>query len=401
MTRFSKSNSFHNISDTPDHSLISRGVNPYSANFISMLSPKTKRNVARIIPFGLIWLFAGIIYSLLERGLLGNLPYYPSTGNPYNFVSTLVVTAITASLLGLFFGALEISYFSDLFARRSFTIKIVFKTLIYLCINIFFLLLNSLIYNSATLNKSILDAEVWENVMLFFSSFSFWSVEVYIAAVIGVSLFYTEVSQNLGQGVLNNFFVGKYHKPKVEERIFMFLDMKSSTTIAEKIGHVRYFEMLKEYFADLSDSIIRHSGEIYQYVGDEVVLSWKLKNGLVNNNCIRCFFAMKDEIKKQIEHYNSEFGLLPEFKAGLHIGKVTTGEIGVIKKEIIFTGDVLNTTARIQGLCNSYEVDILVSDPLLKKLNLHSQFQAQSLGEKELRGRGEKIMLYTIMPIRN
>ena len=366
-----------------------------------MLSPKAKRNIARIIPFGLIWLFAGIIYSLLERGLLGNLSYYPSTGNPYDFISTLVVTAITALLLGLFFGAIEISYFSDLFAQRSFTVKIVFKTLVYLCINIFFLLLNSLIYNAATLDKSIFDPGVWKNVMTFFSSFSFWSVEVYIAAVIGVSLFYTEVSQNLGQGVLHNFFVGKYHKPKVEERIFMFLDMKASTTIAEKIGHVRYFEMLKEYFADLTDSIISHSGEIYQYVGDEVVLSWKLKSGLLNNNCIRCFFAMKEGIKKQIDHYHSEFGLLPEFKAGLHIGKVTTGEIGVIKKEIIFTGDVLNTTARIQGLCNSYEVDILVSDPLLKKLNLHSQFQAQSLGEKELRGRGEKIMLYTIMPIQN
>ena len=366
-----------------------------------MLSANTRRNIARIVPFGLIWFFAGIVYSLLERGLLGNLSYYPSTGNPYDFTGTLVVTAITALLLGFFFGALEIYYFSGLFAQKSFTTKIVFKTVIYLCINVFFLLLNSLIYNSTALNRPILDAEVLKNVMMFFFSFSFWSVEVYIAAVIGISLFYTEVSENLGQGVLHNFFVGKYHNPKEEERIFMFLDMKSSTTIAEKIGHVRYFEMLKEYFADLSDSIIRYSGEIYQYVGDEVVLSWKLKNGLLNNNCVRCFFAMKEEIGKQIEHYQAEFGLLPEFKAGLHIGKVTTGEIGVIKKEIIFTGDVLNTTARIQGLCNFYEVDILVSDPLMKKLNLHSQYQALSLGEKELKGRDEKITLYTITPLLN
>jgi len=366
-----------------------------------MLSPKSRRNIVRIIPFGLIWLFAGVIYSLLERGLLGNLSYYPSTGNPYDFASTLIVTIITASLLGLFFGAIEIFYFSGLFARRTFVAKIVFKTIIYLCVNIFFLLLNTVIYNASTLNKPIFDAAVLKNVMTFFSSFSFWSVEVYIGTVIGISLFYTEVSENLGQGVLHNFFVGKYHKPKEEERIFMFLDMKSSTTIAEKIGHVRYFEMLREYFADLSDSIVRHSGEIYQYVGDEVVLSWKLKNGLSNNNCIRCFFAMKDEIGKQVEHYNAEFGLLPQFKAGLHIGKVTTGEIGVIKKEIIFTGDVLNTTARIQGLCNSYEVDILVSDSLMKKLHLQSQFQVQSLGEKELKGRGERIMLYTLTPIPN
>lgn len=257
--------------------------------FSSMMSSKTRRNISRIIPFGLIWLTAGIIYSLLERGLLGDLNYYPSTGNPYNFYGTLIVTAITAFILGLFFGAIEILYFSGLFVRRSFTEKFIYKTIIYLSLNIFFLLLNSLIYNSTELGKSIIDREVWHNVRVFFSSFSFWSVEVYIAAVIGVSLFYTEVSENLGQGVLHNFFIGKYHRPKEEERIFMFLDMKSSTAIAEQIGHVRYFEMLKEYFSDLSDSIIKYSGEIYQYVGDEIVVSWKLRNGLLNNNCVNCF----------------------------------------------------------------------------------------------------------------
>src|SRR4030095_4669483 len=130
-------------------------------------------------------------------------------------------------------------------------------------------------------------------------NYAFWSVAVYAAAIIGISLFYTEVSENLGQGVLNNFFRGKYHTPKEEERIFMFLDMKSSTTIAENIGHVKYFEMLREYFADLTDPIIEHVGEIYQYVGDEIVVSWKLNNGLQNNNCINCFFAMKSKIKAQ------------------------------------------------------------------------------------------------------
>ncbi|MGO4294318.1 adenylate/guanylate cyclase domain-containing protein [Chitinophaga sp. RAB17] len=94
--------------------------------------------------------------------------------------------------------------------------------------------------------------------------------------------------------------------------------------------------------------------------------------------------------------YKKEFGLLPVFKAGFHLGKVTTGGIGVIKKEIIFTGDVLNTTARIQGLCNTYEVDILISDKLIKKLNLPTEFQIKSLGKNELRGRDEKVELFTI-----
>lgn len=173
--------------------------------------------------------------------------------------------------------------------------------------------------------------------------------------------------------------------------------MKSSTTIAESLGHVTYFEMLREYYSDLSGPIINYSGEIYQYVGDEIIVSWKLKSGLQDNNCVECFFAMKAAIRKQSRKYNEKFGLLPQFKAGLHLGKVTTGEIGVIKKDIIFTGDVLNTTARIQGLCNTYNVDILISDDLRKKLTLDSQFQIKTLGENELRGRDEKIELFTIL----
>jgi len=108
---------------------------------------------------------------------------------------------------------------------------------------------------------------------------------------------------------------------------------------------------------------------------------------------------MKAAIRKQTGKYDERFGVLPEFKAGFHLGKVTTGEIGVVKKEIIFTGDVLNITARIQGLCNTYSVDILISNDLIKRLTLDSQFSVKTLGESQLKGRNEKIELFTIRPL--
>lgn len=172
--------------------------------------------------------------------------------------------------------------------------------------------------------------------------------------------------------------------------------MKSSTTIAEKLGHIKYFELLSEYYFDLSEAIIKYSGEIYQYIGDEIVVSWKYKDGVENNNCIGCFFSMKEDLGKRVNWYTKYFGLLPTFKAGFHYGKVTIGEIGALKKEIVFTGDVLNSTARIQGLCNQYKVDILISDDLKKILNLDSEFQIKSLGKNEIRGKKENMELYTI-----
>jgi adenylate cyclase len=155
--------------------------------------------------------------------------------------------------------------------------------------------------------------------------------------------------------------------------------------------------MLKEYFADLANPVIDYSGEIYQYAGDEMIISWKLKTGLQNNDCIACFFAMKNALAQQTAKYEACFGLLPGFKAGLHYGMVTTGEIGVLKKEIIFTGDVLNTAARIQGLCNQFGADILISGPLAKVLGPSPLFKTKSFGLHNLKGRDEQMEIHTVV----
>ena len=101
---------------------------------------------------------------------------------------------------------------------------------------------------------------------------------------------------------------------------------------------------------------------------------------------------------KRKSYYEATYdGTVPEFKAGLHYGFVMTGEIGVVKREIAFSGDVLNTTSRIQEKCNELGVNILLSNSLLDKLNLHMNiFAPRQMGEMELRGKLKKVMLYTI-----
>jgi adenylate cyclase len=364
-----------------------------------MLSPKSRRNIYRVIPFGVIWWVFSVIFLILEKGLLADLGYYPSTGNPYNFAKSIFITPFAALITGFLIGTIEIIFFNKWFMRKSFGLKILYKTIFNLVIVVLFLFVTSAFVSSLSLQVSFFNLKVWENVRTFAFSFAFLSVIIYITAMIIVSQFYTEISESIGHGLLHNFFTGKYHRPLEEERIYMFLDMRSSTTIAERLGHLKYFEMLREYYADLSESIMEHDGEIYQYVGDEVVVSWKLARGLNKNNCLECFFAMKKALCSQEKKYLSNYGLLPQFKAGLHCGKVTTGEIGVIKKEIIFTGDVLNTTARIQMLCNSYGVDIIISGELLHKLKPDQKVEAKSLGENVLRGKDKRIELYAISKV--
>lgn len=188
-----------------------------------------------------------------------------------------------------------------------------------------------------------------------------------------------------------------YRKPFSEvERIFMFLDIRSSTTIAEELGHVQYFELLNDFFRDIAEPISKNKGQIYQYVGDEVVVSWPLEDGLSNANCLQCFFGIVDAMGSLTNKYLQKYGVNPSFKAGMHFGKVSTGTVGTLKKEIIYTGDVLNTASRIEGLCNKHNVDLLLSKALVDTLPLIDDYLPKQIGEISLRGKSTEIMLFTI-----
>jgi len=347
------------------------------------------------LPFSVIWFLFSLIYTILERGLLGNQHYYPSSHNQYIFGRNIIAIPLLATTFGTFTGVLEIFYLNKWFVQYCFAKKILYKSFLYLLI-ILSLLIVIFLTNANEMPVAISNQDFWRRLWAFFTDYSFLGILTYIASIILITQFYTEVSESMGTSLLSNFFLGKYYKPVEEERIFMFLDMKSSTQIAEKLGHVVYFQMLQQYFSDLTGPVIDYYGEIYQYAGDEMIISWKMEKGIKNNNCIRCFIAMKESLRDKSAGYTEKYGLSPQFKAGLHCGKVTTGEIGVLKKEIIFTGDVLNVTARIEGLCNQYAVDILISDALARKLDLSAHYAIESVGQSTLRGKDGKFELFTL-----
>jgi adenylate cyclase len=362
-----------------------------------MLTPKIKRYLTQILPFGVIWLLFGIIFLLIEIAATKDYAYRPKGVIEVN-LQVFVFAMFAVTLVGLLIGTIEVLFLNKLFAKSSFLKTILGKLSIYSLFLFVIIVIMYPIAASMELQTGFFHPAVWNKFYEYLKSITFISTGFQMFISLAASLFYAEISENIGHGVLVNFIRGKYHRPKEENRIFMFLDMKSSTTIAEQLGHVTYFELLKEYYYTLSDAVIAHSGEIYQYVGDEMVVSWKYKNGIQNNNCIACFFKMKADLQKKQDEFNKRFGIVPEFKAGLHFGTVTTGEIGAIKKEIIFTGDVLNATARIQALCNTLSTDILISKDLKEVLSLESKFNVQSKGIQELRGKQTLKELFTVEP---
>lgn len=191
-----------------------------------------------------------------------------------------------------------------------------------------------------------------------------------------------------------NFIIGRYHQPQQMARVFLFVDLTGSTTIAEQLGDLTYSSFLQDFFFDVNMAVLPWKGEIYQYVGDEVTVSWPMKSGTDQARCVECFFAMLDRVEERRDEYMERYGVYPRFRGGVHGGPVVVTWVGEIKKEIVYHGDVLNTAARIQGESKSGRFALLASGELLGQLTLPTGLTATPVGDVALRGKGQPLPLF-------
>jgi adenylate cyclase len=199
-----------------------------------------------------------------------------------------------------------------------------------------------------------------------------------------------------GFRVIYNLLSGRYHRPFEEGRIFLFLDLVGSTTIAERIGHLRYHAFLRDFIADLEDPLLEHGGDVYQYVGDEVVVTWPLADARSNGRCLACYFAIADAMTRSRGRYERAYGAAPSFRTGIHAGRVVAGEIGDWRKQIVFVGDVVNTASRAQAQAKACEKDLVVTGDFLACIDLPVGVEARSLGAVRLKGKERAIELFEI-----
>jgi adenylate cyclase len=193
--------------------------------------------------------------------------------------------------------------------------------------------------------------------------------------------------------VFRSWVTGQYYKPRETELVIMFLDMKDSTVLAERLGNLRFSALVRDFFNDLTEPLEATGGEVSHYIGDEAVIYWRPR-AVVQSLSLPARFA--EELEHRREHYVREYGIVPAFKAGVHLGPVVATEVGQIKSEIVFHGDVLNTAARIQGLCNELGEQLLASVDVVHKAG-HG-IQLESLGLHRLKGKEEELELFRLSP---
>lgn len=349
--------------------------------FIKGYSP-AKKNIKTIVVSTFFTLLVGLAYALLFES------FHPHV---------VFNAALIGFLIGFLGSMAEVYFFQTCGSKFRFSVLLISRTLFHVTLIASVITLVAVSHTAWMKSISFWEALKGEEMFQFFTGGQFLRIFVYAVFFGFLINFIRQINKLLGQNVLLKYITGKYHQPVEEERVFMFLDLTSSTSIAEELGNVLYHKFLNDFFFDITPAIVENKGQIYQYVGDEVVISWTKEDGLNKGNCIKCYFQIAAIIRMKSGKYLNQYNIIPKFKAGYHFGKVITGEIGDIKKEIVFHGDTVNTAARIRSECTRLNKNLLLSSSLLNNLADIDYLSPERIGKIKLRGKEEEIELFSIL----
>ncbi|RNC79633.1 MAG: adenylate/guanylate cyclase domain-containing protein [Balneola sp.] len=337
----------------------------------------------------IVWFIAFIIWGLMRQFGQDLLD-----GPNLRIEELALIYGVLAMSAGIVFGMVEVLIPTNPTKRTSFGKAVFLRTLIY---SMFFFLLTILgISMFSFFDESGL--ELGANYSFMYSK-EMLLLLIYCFTVVFVIHFVKELDKKFGPGNLMKMILGSFHKPKEEERVFMFLDLTSSTSIAEKLGHFKYSQLIQDCFSDLN-AVFKYKAEVYQYVGDEVVLTWTKENGIKKSNCLSAFYSYKKRITERSNYYMDHYDLIPQFKAGINVGKIMVAEVGEKKREIAYHGDTINIAARIQSECGIRREEILVSKELFDLISYNDKYTFVSKGEVQLKGKAKKTEIFAVKEIK-
>ncbi len=333
----------------------------------------------------IIWLIASYLFGFIRVWGIETLPVFERVV-PMDLPLLVFQLFVMGIAVGIPFGIMDYLLDTNWIRIRSYWKIISIKALVQISLAIFSL------YVLVVVSNQVRELQLEISQFVFSETAILWVI--YSVIVSFLIYFLQVVKSKIGERVLLNLLVGKYHNPRIETRIFMFLDMKDSTTHGENLGHIKFSALIQDSLNDLTKAIIEHKVEVYQYVGDEAILTWGLKEGFQNANCLQVYNTFQATLKARKEYYENKYGFVPFFKAGVHLGEVTVSEVGIIKREIAYHSDVLNTAARIQGKCNDFEAELLVSEQLKESLGNQKFFNFEHIGGISLKGKQKPVNIY-------
>ena len=327
-------------------------------------------------------------------------PFYAFFSDGTEHLYPFVNGAIAAFLLALSVLVLELGVFkSVLFRRVRFIYLVIIRFFIYLIVIVFItynvFLISRMVRFDRTYREISESAEFYNYI---FHQDYFLDVLYALIIILAIN-FIWQMNRNLGQGVLLAYLTGKYSKARQEERVFLFITLDSAKEIEDALGPFRFHRFLNDMIYDLTDPIVAYRGVIYEYVQEQLVVSWPIKTAIDNANCIRVLFDIRNELEMRKGRYFETYGFVPGLRAAGHCGAVVRAEIGEVRSELAYFGDTLSITSRILDTCRDLGLDLLLSKDLLNIIELPAIYVAHKVGKFKLKGRTDKTPLYTVKEI--
>lgn len=182
--------------------------------------------------------------------------------------------------------------------------------------------------------------------------------------------------------------LGTYGTPRQERRVFLFVDMQGSTTIAESLASADFAALKNDCFHDLAQAVTATGGELFKYIGDGAIVTWTPpRDGGFGTAWLQCHFALADRLRQRAAHYRRRYGLQPRFRSGCAAGSVTVSEVGDLKRQIDYSGDAPNIAARLQGECGRLDCELVAAAELVDGVSLPQGIDAHPVGAPILRGK--------------
>ena len=185
------------------------------------------------------------------------------------------------------------------------------------------------------------------------------------------------------------------------ELAILFSDIRSFTTISEKMAPDDLVNSLNRYFSGQVDIIMNRNGIVDKYIGDAIMAFWgaPVKHGDDALQAVLSGLDMIDAIKS-FNKNQIKLGK-PEFHIGIGInyGTVTVGNIGSERKmDYTVIGDMVNLASRMEGLTKTYHSEILISETIYEAINggKETGLPLRLLDTVAVKGKTKGVKIYTV-----
>jgi len=362
----------------------------FSRPIVPSGSVVNKRRLPIILIIAISWTFADFFIFIIQLSTDSFLFKYQEPGS--NTFKAILLREVNVLLVSFVIGFLLISVLRRFFRHSSPLVHLILKTIILIAAG---LIMSFLIYISfeMIIRHRSFDVAIDRFLQNTFRTqwiipkMAEWTI-LYLLTQLAI-----EVNEKYSPGVFFDIIMGKYLQPKEEERIIVFIDLRNSTPIAEKLGN-NYFQFIRDFIFCISAGIMEHDGRIYQYVGDEIVAWWP-SSKINARKAVQSLIESRKILNTNTNIFMNNYDIVPEYKAGMHMGTVTVGQVGISKKELVMSGNTINTASRIRSACTDLNQKFLVSKDIIDLLEM-KDWQSESMGEADLKGKNENIELFAL-----